>query len=573
MRYNKTFISSKYYTMLAGGTVTSLLVAAVVMADTFIAGLMLGERGVAGVNLVMPIYALASFFAMVFSLGAPILYSNQIGAFQKDEADKTFGTSLLLAIVAGVVLFIVLLLFGNAYLLFYHADPQVYELAKEYLKWMKYNVMLTPLSALIAGMVFADGDEIISTIGNLISGVGNILLSIPLCSFMGIGGLGMASFVTTALSCAVLFLHFLKKSNSLHLNFGFSPTLVLTIVKYSIVDSSTYLFLGFFTFVCNYMIVYFFGSEMLYLSVVITFIKEVQLLFDGIGGAITPLISLYLGEETYGGVHEIWRHAKRTARIEGVAVTCLLFIFAPLIIKIIGVTDPQSAGIAVWELRMLSLSMIFTCRLYLDSSYYIIVGKIPLGVLICALRDVVIALPFAVLGVHAGGIYGMSIGLMLAQPVSYLVSVLYVRWKYGKENYPLFIAGKENAKKTLFYELEVKEDNIISVRDCLEKELKQENYSLATINRVMLLVEEALMMISDNNPGRMVLAECSLIFGENLTLIIKDDGKIFDMTQNDMEVSSIRSYVMSNLIGRFSVKKMHFLTLSYNRNVFEIKGE
>ena len=222
---------------------------------------------------------------------------------------------------------------------------------------------------------------------------------------------------------------------------------------------------------------------------------------------------------------------------------------------------------------MLSLSMIFTCRLYLDSSYYIIVGKIPLGVLICALRDVVIALPFAVLGVHAGGIYGMSIGLMLAQPVSYLVSVLYVRWKYGKENYPLFIAGKENAKKTLFYELEVKEDNIISVRDDMEKELKQENYSLETINRVMLLVEEALMMISDNNPGRMVLAECSLIIGENLTLIIKDDGQLFDMTKNDMEVSSIRRYVMSNLIGRISEKKMHFLTLSYNRNVFEIKGE
>ncbi len=65
MRYSKTFISSKYYTMLAGGTLTSLLVAAVVMADTFIAGLMLGERGVAGVNLVMPIYAPASFFVMV----------------------------------------------------------------------------------------------------------------------------------------------------------------------------------------------------------------------------------------------------------------------------------------------------------------------------------------------------------------------------------------------------------------------------------------------------------------------------------------------------------------------------
>ena len=215
-------------------------------------------------------------------------------------------------------------------------------------------------------------------------------------------------------------------------------------------------------------------------------------------------------------------------------------------------------------------------KTFISSKYYtMLAGGTLTSLLVAAVVMADTFIAGLMLGEHgvAGGIYGMAVGLMLAQPVSYLVSVLYVRRKYGKENYPLFIADRENAKKTLFYELEVKEDNIISVRDCLEKELKQENYSLKTINRVMLLVEETLMMISDNNPGRTVLAECSLIIGEHLTLIIKDDGKIFDMTQNDMEVSSLRSYVMSNLIGSFSVKKMHFLTLSYNRNVFEIKGE
>ena len=55
MRRKNTFISSKYYSMLASGTLNALLVTAVLMADTFIAGLMLGERGVAGINLVMPI--------------------------------------------------------------------------------------------------------------------------------------------------------------------------------------------------------------------------------------------------------------------------------------------------------------------------------------------------------------------------------------------------------------------------------------------------------------------------------------------------------------------------------------
>ena len=63
------------------------------MSDTIIAGLIVGENGVNGVNLVMPVYSLASFFALVFSLGAPIIYSHQIGAFQKEEADRTFEIS------------------------------------------------------------------------------------------------------------------------------------------------------------------------------------------------------------------------------------------------------------------------------------------------------------------------------------------------------------------------------------------------------------------------------------------------------------------------------------------------
>ncbi|MBQ9302218.1 MATE family efflux transporter [Butyrivibrio sp.] len=168
MRRNKTFISSKYYTMLAGGTLTSLLVTAVLMADTFIAGLMLGEAGVAGVNLVMPIYSLASFFALMFSLGVPILYNHNVGAFKKEEADRTFGTGLLNTIVIGGILLLLLLLFGDSYLRFYGASPEIYEMAKGYLKWIRFVIMLTPVNSLLSGMVYADGDETVSAVADLI---------------------------------------------------------------------------------------------------------------------------------------------------------------------------------------------------------------------------------------------------------------------------------------------------------------------------------------------------------------------------------------------------------------------
>ena len=71
----KTFISAKFFSMLLGGTISSLFSVALAMTDTIVAGRMLGEAALAAVNLVIPTYSLSVFFAMVLSIGAPILNS------------------------------------------------------------------------------------------------------------------------------------------------------------------------------------------------------------------------------------------------------------------------------------------------------------------------------------------------------------------------------------------------------------------------------------------------------------------------------------------------------------------
>ena len=66
--------------MLCSGTVLMVLTALMGIADTLIAGLLLGADAVAGICLVLPVYSLASFFAVSFSYGVPILYAEKTGA-------------------------------------------------------------------------------------------------------------------------------------------------------------------------------------------------------------------------------------------------------------------------------------------------------------------------------------------------------------------------------------------------------------------------------------------------------------------------------------------------------------
>lgn len=86
-------------------------------------------------------------------------------------------------------------------------------------------------------------------------------------------------------------------------------------LKYGVVDGITHLFISVFGTAINYFVVTQFGSKMLVLVSVIILLKEGQIVFEGIGEAITPLISTYLGEENDAGIRRTWSLAWRTLRI------------------------------------------------------------------------------------------------------------------------------------------------------------------------------------------------------------------------------------------------------------------
>ena len=569
---NKTFITSKYISMLFSGTLMMVLTAVIGMIDILLAATFLGEDAAAGINLVLPIYSMGSFFAVTFSYGVPILYSKYIGAFQKEEADRCFGVGLTVISIIGILLFVLILLGGDAYLQAYQSGSQAYHYARSYLSWMKYVLLLLPYNELLDGMLFADGDETISLCANLTQGFLKVVLSVALCRNMGTAGLALSTLISFSVSTFVIFIHFFRPGNTLKPNLTFSKAVLRDILEFGIVDASMYLFVSLFTACMNFFVIRRFGSEMLILVSAVTLIKEGQVLFEGIGEAITPLISTYLGEENYPGVRKIWKLARQSLWAESLLLTFILFVGAPLIVDFLGIKDTSVTGHVVWGLRMMSLTQIFTCRLYLDSSYFILVDKIALGVLDSIRRDLIPVLPLVVLGGLIGGIRGMFFGLMIAPPLGYYFSVLYIRKKYGWENYPLFIAELEQKMSDVeLYEFSIQPEAVTALRDEIGIALREKGYQDGQINRVMLTFEELFMMIYDYNPGKEVLAECLVEMGDTVRLITKDNGRIIDLTDTDRRVSSLRAYTLSNLIEVYTTQRSHSIAFSYNRNVLVIR--
>ncbi len=568
----QALMTKKYYSMLLGGTLTMMVVSILLMSDSVIAGAVIGPDAVAGVTLVTPLYSLAAFFGSVFSMGVPILYTTEMGKFNKERADQAFGLGVLMCLVVGVVLFLGTSLFGDMYLRSSAPPEGVLEQARGYLFWMRFTILLLPMQTLIGAAVYSDGDENISTIADVVQGLGNIVCSIVLSRFMGIRGIGLASFLFYVASIVILLAHFLKKTNSLRWNLYFSMDILKEVLRYSIIDSSSYLFLAALTAVINAFVSAQFGAEYLILASAVTLCREFQLVFDGIGEAIGPIFSVYLGEESECGLRASYALAKRSAIVEGIAVTLLLLLFAPFVPRFLNVDEPALARWVVTGIRWLSLGSVFISLLYLLTSYYMVIDQIALGVLGCALRDVVLGVGLAVGLGKAFGINGMFIGLAAAPALAYLLMLLYISLRFGRGEFPLLLSMFPSSKNSYLFNLTTEPEEIIGVQQQVEESLKKNGVNRKTIVTVMLLIEEMYMFIRQMNGDKPVLAECTVLLRpEGVQIISKDDGVSFDMADEDLSTKSLSAYTLAMYLEKRDFGNRHLTTMSFNRSSFFIR--
>lgn len=567
----QTFMRKKFLSMLAGGTLTSMVVSVLIMLDTVISGIFIGEKAVAGINLVSPLYNLASFFAMLFSLGIPILYSKAVGDFDDDRADKIFHVGLTSSVIIGLIMFILTYFFKEEYLHFFGADPEIYDYAAAYCSWMPVLFLILPLQNLMCEMIYSDGDEGLNLAANIAEITAKTIFSILLASRLGTAGIAVGSLIGALLSTAVCLAHLFKVKNSLKPGIFISKEILFESVDYGMTDSGVWLFMAVFSAVLTKYVAYSFGSDMLILVSVVNLVRGLQLFFDGIGEAITPIISIYYSEKCFAGIKNIWKIAGKIAAAEGVILAILCLIAADEAPDLLGISDAAISGYTRVGVRILALSLPAVSITFLLSSYYLIAGRTGFSFLINAMRDALLSVLFAVAGNRLFGIYGMFSGIALAPYASWLFVIIYVRLKYGRNAYPLILNKEEESVRSYLFEFRVLPEEIVRTRDRAGEILLESGYEKQSVGRAMLLFEEIFMMISEKNKDTKVCAECSIVaFADTLKLVGRDDGISFDLSDIDMKIESLGSYVISRLTSQKAKVSKHLVAMSFNSNMFEL---
>lgn len=529
----------------------------------FIVGHILGEQELAAINVVKPFHSVSIFLASLVSIGTSVFYSYEIGKFERDKANALFGQGVILSSGAGLLMLITGIIGKTPYFNYLALSDSAAALASDYYFYYQFVILLLPLYTVLLDLVYSDGDGLICNISSGVQIIVNVAASVFLCFKLGILGVGLGTLLGILCSISVLLVHFFRKQNSLRFVWHVSIKDTLKVMKCGITDSSAYLFMGLTSFTATKFVVSMFGEYYMPVLLMVLNVIELTIVFDGIGQAVTPVVNIYRGEDNHVGIKRVMKTALIYAIAEGILLTVVLFLFGGQIAVLFGLSDTKLIGLGRIAVRLISPFFFCTGVLFMLTTYYMIIEKVALATVITGIKDLIIPSAFICIFGYLLGINGVWVGLGIAPFASIVVVLLFILFHFGKEKFPLLF--EKETHETYIFDTELTQQGIIKVRDEVGELLSAKDISSRIVNRVMLFIEETGMLTLEKNKGGKVSLECSVLIGDEIQVILRDDGVIYDVTDPDNTVGSLRDYMVAQLMLRMAQKR-NLKAIGCNRN-------
>ena len=574
MTHKKGFCEQKFSSMLISGTFTKAVMYLMLLSDSIIAGYFIGASGVAGINAITPVTAIVTFFGDLVSTGVGIVFARETGAMRKDRADKIYGQGLIISIGMGLLSALLIFLSRDMYFAVSGVTGDILNNALEYYRLVPINAFLTIVIFYLEQMVYSDGDELCNNICYGFQIGGNVILSIILTKFFGMTGIILGSVIGNALGILVCCWHFFRKCNTLHFVWHLSFKDFLLTSRYSIVDSSVYICWGLMDYVMISHVSGHYGENGLITLAVVVSLIEFGVVMDGVGMAMQPLIGTYFGEGNPKLIKRVMKSGIKASIIEGAAATLLILIFAKQFCALFGITDGEALAPSIAAIRIVCLGFVFCSLVSLTTSYYMLIDRIGMATAIACFQNGLLYIILPITGSLLFGFYGMWAGFVVAPAVALTTTMLFVFFRFKKDNFPFLLKSLESDIEVLDGTLTP--DAAVALSKEVSDSLLARQYPAGEANRAALFVEETGLTILDmnSNSKKPVLMELSLFFEEDSVLIIeRDSGKLFDLTDPDVQVKGLSGFILSGLMASHQ-EKAYLVTTGYNRNMLRFsKGE
>lgn len=561
------FCEKKFTSMLISGTFTKAVMYLMLLSDSIIAGYFIGESGVAGINAITPVTAIVTFFGDLVSTGVGIAFSRAVGAMKKRRADEIYSQGLIISIGIGLFSAAIIFFFQDAYFGLSNVTGDILEKALQYYRFIPINAFLTIVVFYLEQMVYSDGDELCNNICYGFQIGGNVICSIILARFMGMTGIILGSIIGNSLGILTCFLHYFREKNTLHFVWHLSFKDFLMTSRFSIVDSSVYICWGIMDYVMIGFVSGHYGESGLITLAVVVSLIEFGVVMDGVGMAMQPLLGTYYGEKNHQLIRRVMVAGIKSAILEGLVAMIFIWIFAKQFCGLFGITEGDALAPSMMAIRIVSTGFVFCSLLSLTTSYYMLIDRVGMATCFACFQNGLLYILLPILGSFIMGFNGMWAGFAVAPIIALFTAMTFVYLKFGKDNFPFILKNMET--EIIVIDDTIKNETVSRLSENVGKLLTAHEYPKEVANRAALFVEEIALTILEKNKNlkKPIMVETSLFFEKDSVLIIeRDSGKLFDLTDPDLQVQGLSGFILSGLMEAHK-EKAYLVTTGYNRNM------
>lgn len=335
---------------------------------------------IAGVSLCSPIFTTLMAFGNIYGQGGSSLISRLLGKKDKDSIKRVSSFCFYLAIITGLVITALMLLFSNQFLHLLGADSLTIEHAKSYYTVMAIGAPVVVLTFIHSNLIRCEGMAFTSMLGSLMGSVLNIILD-PILIFncnMGAMGAALATILGYILTDVFLLIVVLRKSENLGVdarNFKVSGEELWQILGVGVTAAITNIMSSICVILVNRMLLPFGQNYIASMGMVLRVNMIAQLVLTGFAFGGVPIFGFIFGSGNKAKLNELIRFCIAFLGGLSLALTAALFFGSNQIMSVF-TTDPTLLEICNPMLRFQVFGTVFVSVVLLTTVLFQATGKV-----------------------------------------------------------------------------------------------------------------------------------------------------------------------------------------------------
>ena len=561
------------------GVVTSLI-------DGILTSRFLGEGIYSGISLLKPFTSIVMLLSGFLATGCNVFCSRLVGSGKKEEANNAFNLSVFITVILGLALLAACILIPNGILTVSGVKTDKYpELTvhmHDYLRGVRIGIPLLMVAKIMAPILVMDnGKKLFATasatlcVVNIIGDLLNIFVF-----HGGAYGMGLSTSIAYAVHILMLLPHFFRKNAYYKLDisrirFGCMRDLL----KNGTPDFVKKLAGTLRDVLVNYLNI---AVALSAAAIAARGIQSDLMLFlfcisSGLGDTMLSMVGVYYSANDKVGLTRLFSYGLLLGVTLSLAAGLLAFLFAPLLVGIY-TQDPETASLAVFSLRWMSVALVFDTTSVIVQHYFEGIGALKNASIMSVLERFILPVASAFV---LGMIFGTR-GILASVAVSkfLLVAIVFVAGCIANKGFPKqwseimflpkdFGGGDENN----MYEEIIREDQIPDVS------LRAEKFCLALgveekkARYLALFVEELAENVFEHAATKnikKVRIDLRLLIHETIPYVSMTDlseqfdpKMFYEMHKND----SPEKHIGIRMVMRMATEVRYFSTFGSNNLV------